>query len=77
MPTPLPTPDTVRLGPPDADEVRALTYGVLSAIAPATGHSEFQQLLVTAAFEAMTGHSVDLTDRPIVSAGGSSENRQT
>ncbi len=68
MPTPLPTPEIVRLGPPDADEVRALTYGVLSAIAPATGHSEFQQLLVTAAFEAMTGHSVDLTDRPIVSA---------
>ena len=67
-PVPLPTPEATRLSPPDADEVRALAYGVLSAIDPATEHRGFQELLVTAAFEAMTGHAVDITNRPTVTA---------
>lgn len=59
MPTPLPGPGEADLEPPDAGEVRFLARGVLSAIAPASGATELQSLLVASAFEAMTGHSVD------------------
>ncbi len=54
--TPLPAPEDTLLEPPDADEVRRLTDGVLDAIEPPGGRTEFQTILVTSAFEAMTGH---------------------
>ena len=66
MPTPLPPPDQALLEPPSADEVQALTDGVLAAIQPADGPTEFQALLIGAAFDAMTGHRPTTTDRPPV-----------
>ena len=62
MPTPLPAPADTDLHPPDAEEVALLTRGVLSAVRPPAGHTEFQHLLIGAAFEAMTGHEVTVTD---------------
>ncbi|HSL59743.1 MAG TPA: hypothetical protein VK866_17980 [Acidimicrobiales bacterium] len=70
MTTPLPSPEATRLGPPDADEVRHLTDGVLTAIAPVGGATEFQRLLIGAAFEAMTGHAVATEDRPTIDPEG-------
>lgn len=64
MPIPLPAPGQARLGPPDADEVQLCTDGVLSAVAPTGGLTDFQELLVGSAFEAMTGHTPATTDRP-------------
>jgi hypothetical protein len=58
-PTPLPSPDRTDLRPPDAAEVQFLARGVLSAIAPTDGPTELQTVLLSAAFEAMTGHPVD------------------
>ena len=68
MPTPLPHPDQTLLEPPDQEEVQATTDGVLSAIRLADGPTEFQTLLVRAAFESLTGHTPDTTDRPVLSA---------
>ena len=68
MPTPLPTPEQTRLGPPDGPEVQVTADGVLSAIAPSSGPTEFQTLLIGAAFEAMTGHRPETADRPAVGA---------
>lgn len=68
MPTPLPRPDEVLLGPPDLDEVQATTDGVLTAVAPAAEPTEFQRLLIGAAFEAMTGHSASTEHRPVTGA---------
>lgn len=61
MPVPFPNEADVDLRPPDADEVALLARGVMSAIAPEAGATEFQELLIGAAFEAMTGHAVDPT----------------
>ncbi len=68
MPTPLPTPEKTLLTPPDAVEVQATTDGVLSAIQPDGGPTEFQALLIGAAFESLTGHAPSTEDRPVVSA---------
>lgn len=57
MPVPLPTTD-VDLRPPSAEEVAVTHRGVLTAVAPPGGPTEFQRLLMAAAFEAMTGHAV-------------------
>jgi hypothetical protein len=45
---------------PDADEVSAIARGVAAAVAPATGLTDLQRLLLEALFPAMTGHAVDL-----------------
>jgi hypothetical protein len=65
VPTPLPPTDQANLRPPGADEVALLARGVLTAIRPPSGHTEFQRILVDAAFEAMTGHAVPLDPEPI------------
>ncbi|MEZ5144344.1 MAG: hypothetical protein R2726_17780 [Acidimicrobiales bacterium] len=65
MPTPLPSPDEALRRPPDADEVVLLGRGVLTAISPAGGRTELQDLLTEAMFEAMTGHRIDLSGAPI------------
>lgn len=65
MPTPLPNTATTNLQPPDADEVALLANGVFSAIRPASGLSELQQLLITAAFDALTGVRPDESHEPI------------
>lgn len=66
--TPLPEPGAERLGPPDAAEVQRLTDGVLAAIEPPGGHTEFQQLLIKAAFESLTGHAAEVEGRPSIDA---------
>lgn len=68
MATPLPSPELTNLDPPDGDEVQALTDGVLSAIRPRSGPTDFQTLLIGAAFESMTGHGADTSDRPTIEA---------
>jgi hypothetical protein len=60
MPVPLPGPDDVLLTPPDADEVQRTACGVASAVAPPTGLTDLQRILLEALFRAMTGHAVDL-----------------
>jgi hypothetical protein len=65
MPTPLPSPDRTNLEPPHPDEVELLARGLFSAIAPANGPTELQHLLITAAFEAMTGHLPTTDHQPI------------
>ena len=65
VPTPLPSPDRTNLEPPRPDEVELLARGMFSAIAPATGPTELQRLLITAAFEAMTGHLPTTDHEPI------------
>ncbi|MEM9562811.1 MAG: hypothetical protein AAGA93_09355 [Actinomycetota bacterium] len=67
MPTPLPSPENTLLTPPDAGEVQATADGVLSAIRPDDGPTEFQALLVGAAFESLTGHLPDTAGRPVIS----------
>ena len=66
MPTPIPSDDQALLTPPSAEEVQATTDGVLSAIAPEGGPTEFQGLLIGAAFESMTGHATVTENRPAV-----------
>lgn len=60
MPTPLPTEADSLLVPPDADEVRFLGRGVISAIRPPEGLSPLQTVLMEAMFDALTGHPIDL-----------------
>jgi hypothetical protein len=60
MPVPLPAPAAARLGPPEPDEVDFVTRGIMTAIRPATGHTETQRLLMTASVDALTGHRVDV-----------------
>lgn len=62
MPVPFPSDDTVLLTPPDADEVAAVTRGVVSAVRTTGGLTELQDVLIRAQFEAMTGHRVDPAD---------------
>ncbi len=68
MPTALPDPEVARRTPPDGEEVAFLARGVFSAVRPDAGFTETQRLLVTAAFEALTGHSVDADATTPVSA---------
>jgi hypothetical protein len=55
--TPLPPPGGERLGPPDPAEVQVLASGVTTAIAPPSGLTQLQAVLVDAMFDAMTGHA--------------------
>jgi hypothetical protein len=50
------------LAPPGAAEVEELGHAVLSAVATGEGPTALQTVLVTAMFDAMTGHRVDVTD---------------
>jgi len=48
--------------PPGAVEVEELGHAVLSAVGTGDGPTPLQIVLVTAMFEAMTGHTVDIAD---------------
>jgi hypothetical protein len=54
----VPLPDHPTLTRPDAEEVHLLARGFLSMMAPASGPTELQQMLVEAISEAMTGYQV-------------------
>jgi hypothetical protein len=60
LPVPLPGPDEVLLIPPDAVEAQLTARGIASAVAPGTGLTELQRILLEALYLAMTGHRVDL-----------------
>ena len=60
VPVPLPTPDTVELTPPSAEEVERLARGVASVAAPPAGLTDLQRALIEALFPALTDHAVDL-----------------
>ena len=69
MPVPLPGDDLVLLVPPDADEAAFVARGVVSAVTPATGLTQLQDVLLRAFFESMTGHSIEpATAEPIDAA---------
>ena len=74
MAVPFPTSEEVDLRPPNEAETRRSAAGVLSASSPSTGATEFQQLLITSTFEAMTGHTVDPSTLPFVDAVRNAEN---
>jgi hypothetical protein len=57
---PLPADDAVDLVPPRADEVQATASAIAALVAPASGLTEVQRVLLEALFPAMTGHQVDL-----------------
>jgi hypothetical protein len=61
MPVPLPGPDTILLTPPDADEVQVTAQGVAAAVAPPSGLTDVQRVLIEALFPAMTTHPVDVS----------------
>jgi hypothetical protein len=68
VPVPLPTTETVKLTPPDAEEAAVTARGCASAAAPATGLTPLQRVLLEALFPAMTGHAVDLAELVPMSA---------
>jgi hypothetical protein len=65
VPVPFPSDTTVNLHPPDADEARLVSRGVMSAIAPPGGHTELQRALAAATLQAMTGFEMDDAPEPI------------
>jgi hypothetical protein len=68
MPVALPSADEVLLTRPDAEQVAVTARGIASAVAPATGLTPLQRLLLEALFPAMTDHPVDLEDYQPVTA---------
>lgn len=60
MPVPLPTDDEVDLVPPVAAEVQRTANGVAAMVAPESGLTDLQRVLIEALFAAMTGHDVDV-----------------
>ncbi len=73
MTVPFPLDDEVDLSRPGAAETAHHTAGVLSATRPSGGNTEFQQLLIVATFEAMTGHRVDVATLPVLDARTAAE----
>jgi hypothetical protein len=61
VPVPLPSADRVNLHPPDADEVVDIARACIATVAPPSGLTDLQRVLLEAVFPAMTGHRVDLT----------------
>jgi hypothetical protein len=55
VPTPPPTASDVLQHPPDAAEVEVLGRGITSAVAPESGLTELQRLLIAAVSQSMTG----------------------
>lgn len=70
MPVPLPDAEHELRTPPDRDEVTLVAHGVLTAAAADGVPTQFQQLLVSSLFAAMTGHEPDLTTVVALDADG-------
>jgi hypothetical protein len=60
VPVPLPTDAEIKQQPPDADEVHIIGRGLKGAVAPATGLTDLQKVLIKAIAHSMTGVTVDL-----------------
>lgn len=65
MSTSLPSAEATDLSPPSADEARFVARAVITAIAPESGPTPLQLVLVEAMFDALTGTSVDLGAGPV------------
>jgi len=59
VPVPLPTDAEVKRQPPDADEVQVIGRGLKGAVAPATGLTDLQKVLIRAITHSMTGVTAD------------------
>src|SRR5689334_18450667 len=68
VPTPLPSISDVLLHPPDAAEVEVLGRGITSAVAPETGLTELQRLLIGAVSQSMTGFPLATEIEPMSAA---------
>ena len=64
MPVPPPTPETVNLQPPDADEVQVMVDGVASAVAVGGTLAPIQRSLLDSLMPAMTGHRGTVPESP-------------
>ena len=62
MPVPLPDAANRLLTRPTAEEAQFTAVGVATAVAPATGLTDVQRVLIEALFPAMTDHAVDVSD---------------
>ena len=65
MPTPLPSTEATDLTPPSAEEAQLVARAVITAIAPDSGPTPLQLVLVQAMFDALTGTTVDLDAGPV------------
>jgi hypothetical protein len=63
MPVPLPTPETVDLRRPSAEEAQRYADGIATAVAGTEGLLPVQRRLIEALFPAMTGFTVSLDER--------------
>jgi hypothetical protein len=70
---PLPGPVEVKLTRPDAAEVAATARGIASMVAPGSGLTDLQRVLLEALFPAMTDHPVDLAALEPVSVAEAAE----
>jgi hypothetical protein len=65
MPVPLPPAEETKLQPPDAAEVELLSRGIITAVAPSTGLSQMQRLMIAAVVPAMTGYDATFDAPPL------------
>jgi hypothetical protein len=61
VPVPLPTSQTVNLHRPDAGEAAATACGIAWLVAPPTGLTRLQRVVLEALYVAMTDHQVDVS----------------
>lgn len=61
VPIPLPTPETVNLNRPDAAEANATACAIAGLVAPPTGLTRLQRVVLEALYVAMTDHHVDVS----------------
>ncbi|MGZ4728559.1 MAG: hypothetical protein ACXWB2_12630 [Acidimicrobiales bacterium] len=62
MPVPMPSPADRLDTRPTAEEAQFTAVGVASAVAPSSGLTDVQRVLIEALFPAMTDHPVDVSD---------------
>lgn len=64
MPVPFPPAGQAKVDPPDAAEARQIAGGVAAAVAPASGLTSLQRVMIEAVTESMTGFVVPLSVLP-------------
>ncbi len=68
MPVPFPPADAPVKGPPDVEEARVVAGAVAAAVAPSTGLTDLQRVLIESLLESMTGFPVPAGHVPRVDA---------
>jgi hypothetical protein len=69
MPVPLPSAAATKLTPPDAAETRVIAGGVAAAVAPSSGLTGLQRMLIESVTDSMTGFVVPAGSVPRLDAG--------